>query len=820
MRVYCSPCRTHWSIQLDSGDVGRPRSICCPRCRQPISTSEDLLNAAYLEILNPGEGQTTDRYPIIEPLMIGRDPGNHIQLLSGKVSRHHARVFPENQRYFIEDLSSLNGTHLAGVKLHSRQALNHLDEIIVGEYFLRFHGPESAQPTLAGIRPPNGDDQPDVQGHVLEDDLAPPQGSPKPPPTAPENKEMVRLDRTPIEAESSSPFLLPTTDPMADEFSADRELESVEKRVAVSEARPSFPIQAPGSTPERVCETTGPREFNGNSQGHPAEAPTANLEGKDQGPVCVVAIPADLRSRTHPRSESDQSREVLEIERENERLRTMIRTQEELRELEGVGAIHNRGLDLALDMIPARRGVLFTNDQDELTLSLIRFRDSGVDRRNSPLPRTLLDRARQRKESLLSGSGTPVTRAGSVDKEPAGSMITVPLVSGDSCLAILHLDNNDATIATFSRDDLDRLTCLGTQIAIAIARARLSERRDEDLKIKRSLSRHLNPSLIETILKNSPHIERPMTRQDATVLFTDILGFTEISEGLSPTDIAKMLNEYFELMVDIVFKHHGTLDKYLGSGLMAAWGVPVQTQEDTFHAIRAALEMQAEIEHLNARRRRRGEEVLQVGIGLNTGPVLAGHFGSSRRLEFTCMGQPVDLASRVCGMAQQGQIIITRATLEKLRDRARVIPLKNRKLEGDSTCVLLYEVLGLLDLPGDAPPLRGAPRLKVAFSVMWSRDGSQESLEGIINDISRTGCALQVQHSLEQAFKYNDLLSLGFCTPGGDPIEGLVGRIVAVQYRCNAHSDVYYDLKIQFVEISPMQEVVLDKMTAESSVEA
>jgi adenylate cyclase len=144
-----------------------------------------------------------------------------------------------------------------------------------------------------------------------------------------------------------------------------------------------------------------------------------------------------------------------------------------------------------------------------------------------------------------------------------------------------------------------------------------------------------------------------------TVLFSDIRGFTALSETMNPDVMAKHLTEYFTEMVDCVFRHGGTLDKFIGDAVMAQWGAPIAEPDDADRAMAAALDMMQELDTLNGRWRAEGRPELKIGIGINCGDAFAGNIGSERRLEYTVIGDVVNTASRLCSKAQGGEIIIS-----------------------------------------------------------------------------------------------------------------------------------------------------------------
>jgi adenylate cyclase len=176
------------------------------------------------------------------------------------------------------------------------------------------------------------------------------------------------------------------------------------------------------------------------------------------------------------------------------------------------------------------------------------------------------------------------------------------------------------------------------------------------------------------------------------VLFSDIRGFTALSETMNPDAMATLLTEYFTEMVECVFRHGGMLDKFIGDAVMAQWGAPLGNPDDADRAMQAAIDMMKALEELNVRWRSEGRPTLEIGIGLNHGEAFAGNIGSERRLEFTVIGDTVNTASRLCSAAGAGEILLSEEMRKALKSPPKLTKRPPMELKGKSQPVPVYRV--------------------------------------------------------------------------------------------------------------------------------
>lgn len=214
----------------------------------------------------------------------------------------------------------------------------------------------------------------------------------------------------------------------------------------------------------------------------------------------------------------------------------------------------------------------------------------------------------------------------------------------------------------------------------------------EGLRKRREImEKTLSKDVAEELMKGT---ELGGERREVTIVFMDIRGFTSGTQGVDPADVVTMLNDMMNHLTAAIHRHGGNVNKYLGDGLMAMFGAPKPLEDHALHAARAGLEMQRELAAWNARRVAKGLPSFHTGIGINTGVVVGGRVGSTERLEYTLIGEEVNLASRICGKAEPKQVLATEATVKRTGGRLQVRALEPVQVKGISYPVKVYEVLG------------------------------------------------------------------------------------------------------------------------------
>ncbi len=219
----------------------------------------------------------------------------------------------------------------------------------------------------------------------------------------------------------------------------------------------------------------------------------------------------------------------------------------------------------------------------------------------------------------------------------------------------------------------------------------------EKRQYRKTLMKYLSPSLVETIMADLDWASLRAEKKTLTVLFSDVRGFTTFSEKYPPETVIATLNEHLNMMVSVIFKYQGTLDKFVGDCVMAFWGAPLAQPNHAELACRAALEMIEGLEKLNEKWQSEGRPTLHIGVGINTGEMLFGNIGSEQRMDFTVIGDSVNLGARLESSTKElkASIVISEATYQQVRERAAVRPLGEIHVKGKQQGIVVYELQGM-----------------------------------------------------------------------------------------------------------------------------
>jgi len=370
---------------------------------------------------------------------------------------------------------------------------------------------------------------------------------------------------------------------------------------------------------------------------------------------------------------------------------------------DSVDEVLARVMEVAFDVLPVDRGFILLRDErsGETVCELARTGERVEYRPQSEVPvsRTMIDQVMRDRVALLTYDALADQRLAGGDSiriHQIRAAMSAPLWSGERIIGVLQVDS-PFHAGSFTEQDLDLLTALANYAAVAVERLRYAETAEFERQVRSRLERYHSPAVIESIVQRAAESVEPdvgrMKLAEATVLFADLAGFTPVAERSAPREVAELLEAFFTHAVEAIFSAGGTLDKFIGDCVMAFFGAPVAQPDHARRAVEAALAIQAAQERDNAERAARGLPVLEVRIAINSGAVMVGDVGSKKRVDYTVLGNTVNVAARLeSEVAAPGEITLGGETERLLAGAFVLEALGEFQLKGLSQRVRAYRV--------------------------------------------------------------------------------------------------------------------------------
>jgi adenylate cyclase len=576
---------------------------------------------------------------------LGRHPTNSIQLLDKIVSKEHCVIERRGPQLILRDLGSLNGTYVNGERVVGERPLRHGDDIALGSTRARVDDAPASGPTSPQM--PHTLPQPTVGTQPI-----PSAGRP--------SQQMAQMPQ-----QSSVPHL-PTTQSAG---------------VQPPKAAGFTPVAAPFVAVTPVGPGSAPRGNLGSTR----------IDVSDAGRAIGTQITATQKGFLP----YDQlSANAQQLSQDYERLRLSHELSREICMERDLPSLLNKILIAMFKFVRADRGCIFLKEKDDLIPGASLRRD-GTD---APITvsSTIMNHVIKERATVLTHDAA-MDFAGSKGKSMIlnriSSAIVAPLLHDDDILGVLWLDSE--TLAQFQQKDLEMVTAIAAQAAMFIEINILARKIEQEIVARERFSRLLSPNVAAKVLSGEMIVQRGgQLVEECTVFNSDIRGFTRMSESADPAGLVAILNDYFEQMVETIFKYEGTLDKFMGDGIMALWGAPVQNPDDPLRCVSCALEQMEHLERMNREQLVNGREPLAIGIGVHTGPLVAGYIGSSKALSYTVIGDTANTSARLCGVATAGQILVSEATLSRIGNRFEYQELPAAHLKGKEKPFKVFEILG------------------------------------------------------------------------------------------------------------------------------
>jgi adenylate cyclase len=402
-------------------------------------------------------------------------------------------------------------------------------------------------------------------------------------------------------------------------------------------------------------------------------------------------------------ADAKKAPDVVEIEKSNRILKVLTKVAETLIAVRPVEEVLEQVMDIVFEHVPSDRGFLMLQEEpdNKLVPMVIKHRNpgSGIDSGKITISKTIADRVMKDRVSILTSDAMVDPRFGAGDSirfHGIRSAMCAPLWNKDQVIGIIHVDSPMLTNC-FTLNDLDLLTALANYAAVAVERARLNQKILAEEKKRERLGRFLSPQVTQRILNASDSQGAALgvpEVKEVSILFADIVGFTSMSEKMSPAAVALFLNDYLSRMTDVIFKYEGTLDKYIGDAIMAVYGAPLDMPDHAARAVKSALEMQERLTEFNSERKE-GPNI-RIRIGINSGKAVAGEIGSINKKEYTVLGDTVNTASRLeSSVAKPGMVVIGENTHNAVIDQFECRSMGSFTLKGKEKVVSVFEVISL-----------------------------------------------------------------------------------------------------------------------------
>jgi adenylate cyclase len=424
-----------------------------------------------------------------------------------------------------------------------------------------------------------------------------------------------------------------------------------------------------------------------------ASAIDTEPEAPDAAVVQTRLQVASEREQFPPAGEQPNTKRLRQ---DYEKLRATYAISQEMSLDEGLDGLLEKIIDTAIELLQAdRAAILLVDPESGVPVPRIAKNREG-ESIDIQVSQSILRETISRRVGIISADAGVDARFGAAQSimiSGIRSAMSVPMLHAGELLGALHCDTLLATNA-FKESDLDLFTTIANQAAVAVRNATLLQRVQQETSTRVQFQRFFSPGVVDQIISGRMRVGQKGETRPITVFFVDIRGFTRMSEGMDPKDIVELLNDYYEEMVAVLFRHEGTLDKYVGDELMALFGAPGRLPDAPFAAVSCAVEMRDVLRAFNERQAAAGGKTLRVGFGIHSGDALCGIIGSNKTRQYTAMGDTVNTASRLCSIAKADEILISEQTYAEVRDRVRVEELPPATVKGKRKPLKVFNVLG------------------------------------------------------------------------------------------------------------------------------
>lgn len=524
--------------------------------------------------------------------------------------------------------------------------------------------------------------------------------------------------------------------------------------------------------------------------------PASGVGTKKSSTVLAAVMTSEGQDNTAIGATIDASQSMIDLPRIEEqtpdrmlqtltRLQAMVKVSNALASVTGQVPLLEKIMHSIFDIFPnADRAFVMLPEEGTGTMApfLGRNRHTIVGKPEEfSISSTIVNMIVEKRQSILSSDAQADKRFGGADSVVnlrIRSMMAAPLISQEEILGILHVDTMTNTRA-FTRDDLEMLTGIAAQAGVLLKNAELYERVQEETERRAILSRYTSPDIVQRILEGQITLDMSPRTAHGTVMFSDIIGFTPMSEHMSPVDVIACLNRYYRLTTHIVTEHNGTLHKFGGDMVMAFWNVMFEDVHHERNAVRTGLSLQTAIWQYDLGLLQDGQPPIYMSVGCNTGEFAAGDVGGRNFVEYTVIGDHVNTAQRIESVAGRWQVLVSASTFEAIRGAAVAVQLPPVTLRGRSTADTLYSIRGIADPDGG---------LELCLPVVVLLAGGAQAGKGILVRADGEGKGLRLVLLTGVELQKNQSLALQYEAQELPPRMKIGARIVSVTPQHDGHA--------------------------------
>jgi len=404
-----------------------------------------------------------------------------------------------------------------------------------------------------------------------------------------------------------------------------------------------------------------------------------------------------------PRKPSEPGvKPVPEVTREKI-FQVLVQVAKALLQSEDLNSMLETVMGMIFRYLPVERGlILLFDEKGNPVPKLTKFLDES-DAQEIPISRTILKMVADQQVALMTSNALEDARllgGKSIAIHGIRSAMCVPLWNRNRVIGAVQVDSR-IHIGRFTEEDLDLLTALANFAAVAIERAQLNEKIEQEQKIRTKMERYHSPAVVDEIVRGVTAVDETEIRNaEVSILFADISGFTTVSETKKPEEVAEFLSHFFSFAVESIFAYGGTLDKFIGDAVMAFFGAPIPQDDHADRAVLAGLMLQKLVTGWNAEREKEQLPPVRIRVGINSGPAVVGNVGTEKRVDYTVLGSAVNIASRLeSGVAKPGQLVISQNTLDRVVGSFQTESLGEFALKGLQQKLPVYAVVGATAQP-------------------------------------------------------------------------------------------------------------------------